>query len=122
MMSDYHVLESDRYRRGKNFIVVFHIPVPDQDNEVGVNLRTALSEMRGTVPSRVPANRLGAGEQAALDAGELYEHFWTYRARAGMTLIERRDELDTKFTALSGNIVGILMDVLAYWGYSRDVP
>jgi len=54
-MSDYHILAGDRY--GNSYRVVFHIPVPDLTNEIGVNYRTAIVEWQGgavAIVSSVP--------------------------------------------------------------------
>lgn len=120
-MADYHILDGSA--DGNNYRIIFHIPVPDEDNEAGINLRTALSEtFGGDMVSAVPANRLGAGEQDALNSGELYEHSYSYNTNPDVTLLQKRDELDAKFSSFSTSIPNELQKRLAYWGYGRDVP
>lgn len=120
-MSDYHIL--DGRADGNNYWVIFHIPVPDEFTEAGINLRTALSEtFGGSMISAVPTNRLGAGEQDALDNGSLYEHPWGYDTHPGLTIIQKRNELDVKFNQFLVSIPNVLRKRLAYWGYGRDVP
>jgi len=119
-MADYHILRGSA--DGNSLTVVFHVPIPDQNNTAGINLRTALSELNGgSVESVLPSNRLGTGEQAALDAGALYEHVFEYHTRPGMDAAEKQAELDQRYSNLSTGIANQVANQLEYWGYGRDV-
>lgn len=117
-MSDYHILAvSDD---GNSMHVVAHIPVPDVTNDVGVNYRTALIQMLGgEQASSVPF--IEESEQAALNAGELYEHSAIFHTWPGETTLQKRDRLDTLYGEAVTRIQAALAYRLSYWGYSRDV-
>lgn len=118
-MSDYHILNG--LPDGNQYQIVFHLPVPDTTNDVGVNYRVALIQyLGGDQPSQVPF--ITSGEQTQLDAGELYEHSWEYHTNPSENLIAKRDYLDGRFTAFSSSVVTQLQTRLGYWGYNRDVP
>ena len=118
-MSDYHILEGSV--DGNSFTVVMHIPVPDMDNEVGVNYRTVVVQA-GLSPEVSAVPFITAAEQIQLDDGELYEHtrrFWTH---PGESLLAKRERLDVLYTAMRTKIQAHFQHRLAYWGMSRDVP
>jgi len=117
-MANYHILNGRP--DGNQYRVVFHLPVPDTTNNVGVNYRTALTQWLGETTSQVPF--IQSAEQVQLDNGELYEHSWDYDTHDGVSLSEKQAELDAKFTALSTVVVNQLQVRLGYWGYNRDVP
>lgn len=116
-MSNYHILEGRP--DGNQYRVAFHIPVPDEDNDVAVNLRVALAQVPGDTASQVPF--IESAEQTQLDNGELYEIVWQYDTHGGLTLVEKRAALDVKFTEFSTMIVTQVRARLKYWGYNRDV-
>jgi hypothetical protein len=119
-MADYHILSGRP--DGNQYRVVFHLPVPDTDNNVGVNYRMALVEWLGTegLVSQVPF--ISAPEQTQLDNGELYEHLWDYDTHDGISLSEKQAELDARFAAFSTAVVNQLQTRLGFWGFNRDVP
>lgn len=128
-MSDYHILSGDT--SGNRFAVVMHIPLPDTDNAIGYNYRTALSEMRGTpFESAIPYD-LGA-EQTALDNGELIEHSFGYNSNPALTPVENRNILRQIWTELQQdggfrqeaepNLVAEMQNTLKYWHYQDNVP
>ena len=119
-MSDYHILQSDKY--GNRFSVVFHVPVPDIDNEVNYSYRTAVVEMQGgaaNIASSVPF--ISGAELTQLQAGELYEVSGHFNSNPGETLAQKRDKLDIMFAEIITETQADLQDVLGYWGYNRDV-
>lgn len=116
-MSNYHILDGGT--DGNRYRVVFHIPIPSETNDVAVNLRTALTQFLTTTVSQVP--HVTGAEQTQLDAGELYEHTWAYATHPGLTLAQKRDELDAKFTTFSTSVLDLIRARLKYWGYNRDV-
>ena len=117
-MSDYHILTvSDD---GNSMRVAAHISVPDVNNDVGVNYRTALVQMLGGEQvSAVPF--IEATEQDALNAGELYEYSASFHTWPGETTIQKRDRLDVLYGETVTRIQAVLAYRLSYWGYSRDV-
>jgi hypothetical protein len=120
-MANYHILSGKA--DGNQMQVVFHLPVPDVTNAVGVNYRNALiMHLGGAQESIVPVTLLGAGEQAALDIGTLYELVWAFNTHPGMTLADKRDALDAQYNQFVSIIVAQLQARLEFYGYSRDVP
>ena len=118
-MSDYHILTVSG--DGNQFSVVAHFPVPNANNDVGVNYRTALIQsLGGSQPSAVPF--IDPTEQTQLDAGELYEHSATFHTWPGESLLDKRDRLDALYTQKLAEVQQRLAYQLSYWGYSRDVP
>ena len=121
-MADYHIRQADEY--GNRFTVVFHIPVPDVNNEVAVNYRTAIVQYQGGAPIQSILPDIGT-EQTQLDAGELYEKVESFNSNPNETLAQKRARLDARFTELastSGDFIQGLQHILGYWGYERNVP
>ena len=120
-MSDYHILSCDKY--GNTFNVVFHVPVPNSDNKVGTNYRTAIVEMLGgadNITSAAPF--IQSAELTQLKTGELYEVTETFHSHPGQTTAQKRASLDARYSAVVSEITTDLGRQLSYWGYSRDVP
>lgn len=119
-MSHYHVLKGDQ--DGRNYTIVFHITVPNENNVVGtVNLRTALTEDPAhTSASVVP--HIGSTETTALADGSLYEHVETYGTHENHGTAADRNVLDNRYTALSTAIPNRLRKIYAYWRFDRNVP
>lgn len=120
-MSNYHILAGRP--DGNQLRVVFHLSVPDEVNSVGTNYHAALAmHLGGEQLSAVPASLLGAGEQTALNNGELYEVVWAFDTNPEMTLLDKRDILDAKYMDFASGIISQLQIQLGYYGYGRDVP
>ena len=115
---NYHILAADSF--GNSFQVAFHIPIPDQNNDVGYSYRSAIVEWQGgDVSSIVPF--IEADELAQLKAGELYEVVRQFDSNPGETLLVKRDALDALYAVVSASVHGLRATMLQYWGYSRDV-
>lgn len=75
-MAHIHVLLAGE--TGDSIQVVFHFPVPDVNNVVGVNYRTALvaSGKGGTTTMTEGGGpgQVSAAEKALIEAGEVYEY------------------------------------------------
>ena len=120
-MANYHILSGKP--DGNQLRVVFHLPVPDTNNAVGVGYQAALlMHLGGAQDSIVPASLLGANEQASLTSGALYEHVWQFGTQPETTLLEKRDILDARYTAFASGIIAALQARLEFYGYNRDVP
>lgn len=118
-MSNYHILSM--HEKGNKIDVVFHLPIPDEDNAMNVNYRTAVSQWKPFTESKVPWITSGT-EFDALGAGELYEHKETITLDGNMTNLEKRGEIDNRFTSLSATVVDKVKSQLKFWGLNRDVP
>lgn len=125
-MSNYHVMQvSDKKDTAT---VAFHITVPDEDNAVSVNLRTALKQhldgidSSERVVSQVPWLETDfAAEFTAIQNGGVYEHLITVEFDANLTIAQKRTVLDSRYTALAGAIPDILRERFKFWGLNRDV-
>lgn len=121
---NYHVLTGRE--DGNSYSVVFHIPIPNTNNRVAVNYRTALvnSGIGGTtvLPEGNGAGQITSAEKAQVVAGELYEHVEQFDTNPGETANQIRDRIDARYTALVTAIQSRLAGRLAYFGFTRNVP
>lgn len=77
-MSDYHILTGRG--DGNSYQIVVHFPVPNVNNDAGVNYRTAIIQwLGGEQPSRCPF--IAQAEQDQLDAGAVLERVYTFNTR-----------------------------------------
>lgn len=116
---NYHILESNE--EDNEARIVFHIPVPDENNIAGVNLRQALSQFRVNPGSVVPWQQSGT-EYDAIQNGEIYEHIIKQRYKPDLTDLQKQTALDNKYNNLKTKIQNRLRKILKYWGINRDVP
>ena len=120
-MSNYHILNSSEKDHEVN--VVFHIPVPNENNAVGVNLRAALTQHKPFTESAVPwLAATNPDEVTSLTNGEIYEHSQLVEYDAKMTDVQKRSRIDEKYSALGVIVVNRIRSILKYWGLNRDVP
>lgn len=122
-MSNYHIL--DGITDGNRFRVAIHVAVPNTNNLVSVNYRTALRQLRqlpdGTFPkSAVPF--IQAAEQTQLDNGELIEEIIEFNTHPGQNLAQKQAALDAAYSASIAPVQAKYANILQFWGYSRDVP
>ena len=124
-MSNYHVLEINELENHAQ--VAFHVSVPDELNGAGINLRTALKQylergaQSGTIESGVPW--IAPAELTELQAGDLYEYLAdTEFANAHAADLEKRDQIDAKYTTLVPAVQDRIRKILKFWGMDRDVP
>lgn len=115
-MSNYHITNGSS--NGNVFTVVFHVPVPNVNNEVGINYRTAMVEY-GTVTSSVPF--ISGAEQTQIDNGELVEYHHRFTTNPSETLLQKRDRIDALYSIVIAKVQERWANYLSYWGYSRDV-
>lgn len=118
-MSDYHILQGQA--NGNRYQVIYHLPVPDTNNAVGVNHREIMAaQLAGGWVSAVP--HIAAPEIALIEAGELYEFPFEYLTNPSLLLAAKRDELDAKFVVLSAGVIARLEAQFEFYGLDRDVP
>ena len=115
-MSDYHVLEMSVKQQWVN--VVFHIPIANENNNAGVNYRTAVAN--AYVDLQVPWID-GEVEHTQIINGEIYEYENKVEFNAGLTILQKRDIIDAKFTLLSASIQNKINKRFTLWGLNRDV-
>jgi hypothetical protein len=117
-MSNYHVL--DMTTKEHEVQVIFHIPIPDENNNANINLRTALTQYKSQKSSQVPW--IGAAELTDMENGLLYEHRETIMFDANLSLAQKRTIIDNRYTVLATSIVSQIRSRLKFWGMDRDVP
>ena len=117
-MADMHVLAGDGLYR---WPLVMHFPVPNQNNEVGVNYRTALvnsnlgdtSMVEGTGPGQITTV-----EKALIDTGEIYEHSIQFLAESGAsTLTELLAAAREAYAREQTRVTAHLQKQLRYYGF-----
>ena len=119
-MSNYHILGCDDAANA--YTVIFHLSVTSASNNAGVNYRDAIVAYQGGSPINSAVPHISASEQADLDSGILFEVSEKFNSNPNQTLVNKRDALDARFSALQSEYNQDFQDILGYWGYDRDVP
>ncbi len=118
---NYHILNSKE--KDQSVTVAFHIPIPNTNNSVGVNYRTALKQFRPFTTSQVLW--LTGPEVTQLQDGELYEHLESVVYRVVDTDIVKQGVIDARYNELKNgdkSVLKKLQSQLKYWGKDRNVP
>jgi len=127
-MSDIHVLTGDA--GGESWKLVFHFPVPNTNNDVGVNFRTALinsglgvgeDNRRTILPSGSNEGQITTAEEANLDNGSLFEVVEIFKVTKGTDLAGIGAMADAKFLAVQSRANDRMAEVFRYFGHTRDV-
>ncbi|KKL47843.1 hypothetical protein LCGC14_2331490 [marine sediment metagenome] len=123
-MSDIHVITGNGL---DNWTLLFHYAVPDINNEVSVNYRTALINGglggTSTMAEGVGAGEISTAELALIATGALYEHSISFLAESGATNnAEIIAEVQALYTASEAQVIDRLKRQLKYYGYTGDVP
>jgi len=120
-MSDYHVLQTTDALH--EITAVLHVPVPDENNAAGVNYRTAVKQYAPKTESEVPwLAAEDPTEYAAILNGEIVERRLTIPVTATLTLGQKRDVMDARYTTFAATVEDQIRNQLNYWGMDRDVP
>ena len=126
-MADIHVLE-----RTRNMVrLVFHIPVADEVNQVGVSYREALVKSgeggSSVLPDAAdPDNpkdwEIGAAEKAKLQSGEIMEVVETMHVLPSEfeTPAALRNKAIARYNAISRTVAHRLAAKLRFWGYAMN--
>lgn len=119
-MSNYHVKSISP--NGRNADVIFHIPIPVESNSAGVALRTAVLQYIDSANfiSKIPW--IDPSETTQLTNGEIYEHSETVKFLAADSNAQKQTKIDSRYTALSTNILNQVREILKFWGLDRNVP
>ena len=125
-MSDYHVKEISK--NGRRASVIFHIPIPIENNVASIALRVAVSEYIQSQAedgswSAFNSVLIGieASELTQLRAGELYEISETVNFLTADTNGQKQTKLDNRYIALTISKLDAIRAILKFWGKSRDV-
>lgn len=119
-MADIHVLSGDGVR---SWTLLCHYAVPDTDNAVGVNYRTALvaSGIGGTsvMPEGTDSWEITPVENALIAAGEIYENSIAFLAESGATTnAEMLASAREAYARDEEPLWGQLQRRLKYFGYT----
>lgn len=120
-MADMHVLnggESGTWR------IAMHFPIPNTNNAVGVNRRTALINSRegGTtvLEEGIGPGQITAAEKASIEAGAVHEYIAEFRIESGGTApSDLRASIRQFFSAEKARILAILDSRLRYFGHTE---
>lgn len=120
-MADMHVLDGD----GQRWRVAMHFPVPDANNAVGVNYRTALvnSGLGGTtvMAEGTDPGEINATEKADVQSGAVFEYIASFLVESGGTSnAQLRDSLRQFYTTEKNGILTRLQDRLRYYGHTES--
>lgn len=125
-MSNYHVRNVSE--NGRNATVIFHIPIPDENNSVPISLRTALSEYikpeneDGTWgPFQSGLQGIGASELTSLQNGELFEYIESVQFKAADNNAQKQTKIDDEYTTLTTVALNKIRVHLKFWGLNRNV-
>lgn len=123
-MSNYHVLAvTPKLTKAQ---VIFHIPIPVENNTAGVSLRLALYQYQGnaTIVSAIPDHATNfSAENANIQSGAIYEYQKTVVfTNANSTPVQKQTEMDNMYTSLDVSVLAKIRKVLKYWGKHRNVP
>ena len=121
-MSDIHILEGND--DANEFNVAFHVPVPNEDNAVGVNLQTCVTQdpiaqihplvVKGGDNSDVPW--IAQPEKDAMNAGEIVEYQDAFTRTPGETPTQDLTRIKGKWHAVEAKAVEFLRNRYKYWG------
>ena len=117
---NYHVMEVRP--DGRSATVVFHIPIPDENNSASYSLRSAVSDREGgaSFVSILPW-ALAAQEQTDLENGVLFEHVESVSFLADDTNLQKQTKIDNRFTVLSTSVVNKIQAILKFWHLERNI-
>lgn len=120
---NYHVKTTDYKLRSA--MVVFHIPIPDEDNLAGVNLRDALYQRLGNsaIVSKIPTLEV----EDEIEFGEIQNCVkYEYEKKVIFSSADiapgiKQTEIDIEFTTSVVEVVSRIRNELKYWGKKRNV-
>ena len=121
-MSNYHILESSNKQNKVD--VIFHIAVPNENNSVSVNLQTAVKQRQGLneTVSNVPWLQIeNPTEYTAIENGEIYEIRQAVEFNANLTIVQKRNKIDARYTTLANSVPNIIRNKFEFWGLDREV-
>lgn len=119
-MSDIHTLLTDE---AGNVQLIFHIAVPNSNNSVAVNYRTALvrSGLGGTtrlIDGDGTGGTIAAAEKTSVQSGAIYEHLVMFPvATGGSTAPQLQATIRALYATESAKVLAALARQLKYFGH-----
>lgn len=130
-MADMHVLTG----AGRRWTVAMHFTVPNTNNSVGVNFRTALAASgigrqvnadgslgrRSILASGTGAGEITTAEEALLDSGQLFEHVAAFLVESdGTAPAKLRTTLREFFATENATAQARIGERLKYFGHTES--
>lgn len=124
-MSNYHILQISPSDGGmsENISLIFHIPIPDQNNNANVSYRIAIASLvNAENVSSVPWLEADfPAEYADIQTGAVYEVSRMLRLPAEWTPVQKRDRIDAYYNVLKGELLAKIQQRMSFWELNRDV-
>ncbi len=120
-MADMHATTGNQH----GWAVVLHVDIPDTNNDVGLNYRTALITSGLGGSTSLPdgdgtGGTISAAEKALIESGAVVEHAETLRLESGgQSAAQLRVTLREMYAAQSASILAELQKKLRYFGYTE---
>lgn len=120
-MAEMHVRGGD----GQQWTVIMHLAVPDVNNEVGINYRSALvaSGIGGTtkMAEGTEAWEITTAEKGNVETGIVYEHAASFPVESGGTTTPQlRATLQEFYAAEKIRVIDVLKSRLRYYGHVEN--
>ena len=127
-MADMHIL---RGNNSNEWTIVMHFEVPDTNNAVGINYRTALvnsgiglndSGRRTVLPTGDgTGGTISVIEEALLDSGARYENVGSYRVESGGTSnAQLMSAIQSFYASENERLTAANESVLRYFGHTES--
>lgn len=123
-MTEIHILTGNN---AGSITIAMHVPVPDANNDVGVNYRTALvnsgigldtdTGRRTTLPVGTGPGEINPAEEALIDAGELFEFLESTRVPPGASNAELIVIAQNQYALTNSNLQQQIGERLRYFGH-----
>ncbi len=120
-MADMHAVTGNQH----GWAIVLHIDIPDTNNDVGLNYRTALITSGLGGSTSLPDGdglygTISAAEKTLIEAGAIVEHAETLRLESGgQSAAQLRVTLREMYAAQSASILAELQKKLRYFGHTE---
>jgi len=121
-MAQIHVLAGDGH---DTYTAVIHVTVPSQNNNVGVNLRTAIinSGIGGTsimaVTTGTAPGKITTTEMADVTSGIVYEVVFVVGNNQAWTNAERLSAFSGEINSRTSGAINYLVNALAFFGNTQ---
>ncbi len=126
-MSDIHILTGNN---AGSITIAMHVPVPDVDNNVGVNYRTALvnsgigldteTGRRTVLPTGTGPGEINPAEEALIDAGELFEFLESTSVPLGTSNAQMIVIAENQYAATNNKLQQQIGERLRYFGHTMS--
>lgn len=127
-MSNYHALQSEPGEQGWTR-VAFHIPIPDEANFAGVNLKQAVKERQAIDAKKIMRFQYSQvpwlGEKFSqeledIQNGLIVERVEKVAIDPKLPSNKKQAAIDARYNQLKGMIIAQMRDRFEFWGFDRD--